>query len=88
MKHFIITVFFINPIFFSCVEVNMNIRLLNALSNKVIEKEIVLAHGSRSGLRSGNTNTDGNVMLGPFVTGEEISVQVSQQGIFCKKAWL
>ena len=63
----------------------MNIQLLNALSNKVIENEIVLAHGSRSGLRSGNTNTDGNVMLGPFVTGEEISVQVSQQGIFVKK---
>ena len=63
----------------------MKIQLLNALSNKVIEKEIVLATGSRSGLRSGSTNADGNVIIGPFATGEEISVQVSTQGLFVTK---
>ena len=66
--------------FFFFLDVNVEIQLVNALSGSVINEGIYQTNASKNGLRSGSTNINGTAILGPFVPGEKISVQVSAQG--------
>ena len=60
----------------------MKIQLVNLLSNRIVEKGIVQATSTETGLRSGSTSTDGIALIGPLLLGEKISVQVSLPGLF------
>ena len=60
----------------------MKIQLVNTLSNRVVEKGIVQAISTETGLRSGSTSTDGVAIIGPLLLGENINVQLSIQGLF------
>ena len=66
----------------SFLDVNVKIQLVNVLSGSVINEGIYQTNTSRNGLRRGSTNKNGTAILGPFVPGENISVQVSAQGWF------